>query len=108
MQHPGARNESLTRIRASIDSIPSGRVATYGQLATLAALPGRARLVGRVLRTLPEGTDLPWHRVLNAQGRSSLDPRSPSGREQRRRLREEGVVIDGRGRVDLDRFRWTP
>ncbi len=108
MQLPGEKNERLTRIRATLDSIPSGRVATYGQLATEAGLPGRARLVGRVLRNLPEGTGLPWHRVLNAEGRSSLDPGSPSGREQQRRLRQEGVVIDGRGRVDLERFRWTP
>ena len=95
------------RILALVDSIPRGRVATYGQIARAAGLAGRARQVGAVLRDLPEGSRLPWHRVLNAQGTISARP-GPGYRAQRRLLRGEGVRFDGRGRVDLAVFGWQP
>jgi len=91
------------RILATVDAIPRGRVATYGDVAREAGLGRRARFVGRVLRDLPAGTRLPWHRVLRAGG--ALAPRE-GAREQRRRLRAEGVPLDRAGRVDLARFRW--
>jgi len=78
-------------------------VATYGRVAALAGIPRGARFVGSVLRDLPSGTKLPWHRVLNAAGRLSLDP--IGAREQRERLEEEGVGFVG-GRVDLRRYGW--
>jgi methylated-DNA-protein-cysteine methyltransferase-like protein len=87
--------------------IPAGRVATYGQVAALAGLPGHARLVGYALHGLPSESDLPWHRVVNAQGRVS--PRSEPGPFeglQRHLLEEEGVRFDERGRIDLERHRW--
>jgi methylated-DNA-protein-cysteine methyltransferase-like protein len=93
------------RILGTVDSIPKGRVATYGQIALEAGLPRRARLVGRVLRELPSGSKLPWHRVVNAAGRSSLT--GSSAREQRRRLAREGVPLV-RGRVDLLTYAWLP
>ena len=95
------------RILALIDSIPRGRVATYGQIAREAGLAGRARQVGALLRDLPAGSRLPWHRVINAQGAISPRP-GPGMRSQRRLLRAEGVRFDARGRVDLQRFGWRP
>ena len=102
------RNAAYQRIRATVDSIPSGRVATYGQIAHEAGLPGRARQVGFALRHLPTGSTLAWHRVLNARG--EISPRGGDGHEdlQRARLIDEGVEFDHRGRVDLRRFAWHP
>jgi methylated-DNA-protein-cysteine methyltransferase-like protein len=94
-------------IFAVINTIPAGAVATYGQVARLAGLPGAARLVGNVLHTLPEDTRLPWHRVVNAQGRISLPEDSASYSEQITRLRAEGVIID-QGRLSLTQYQWRP
>jgi methylated-DNA-protein-cysteine methyltransferase related protein len=95
------------RIYATVDSVPKGRVATYGQIAREAGLAGRARLVGRALRLLPAGSPLAWHRVVNAAGR--ISPRDAAcERRQRRRLSAEGVGFDARGRIDLARFGWRP
>jgi len=105
---PAARDLTHERLLATVDAIPAGRVATYGQVAEEAGLAGRARLVGRLLRELPPGSELPWHRVLAAPGRCSLPAGSESARRRRRLLRAEGVEIDGRGRVDLGRFGWRP
>ncbi len=97
------------KIYAVVARIPHGRVATYGQVAMYAGLPGRARLVGRALGGLPEGSKLPWHRVINARG--EVSPRGGLGLEegfQRHLLEEEAVRFDARGRIDLDRFGWEP
>jgi methylated-DNA-protein-cysteine methyltransferase related protein len=99
-------DEIRHRVQAVVDSIPAGRVATYGQVAAVAGLPRRARWVGRVLRELPSGSKLPWHRVLAAGGRISI-PRAGGGAEQRKRLRREGVEVTASGRVDLARFGWS-
>ena len=93
------------RIWHAVANIPAGRVATYGQIAELAGLPRGARRVGRVLAALPADSRLPWHRVINAAGRSSLP--GAAGARQRRLLRAEGVRLRG-GRVDLRRYGWTP
>ncbi|HKH83335.1 MAG TPA: methylated-DNA--[protein]-cysteine S-methyltransferase [Gemmatimonadales bacterium] len=88
--------------------IPRGRVATYGQIASLAGLPGHARQVGYALHALPGGTLVPWHRVVNAGGQ--ISPRATPGGElvQRLLLEREGVPLDGRGRVPLRQVRWNP
>jgi methylated-DNA-protein-cysteine methyltransferase-like protein len=87
--------------------IPPGRVATYGQVATLAGLPGHARLVGYALHGLPGESALPWHRVVNAQGRiSQRSEPGPSEGLQRHLLEEEGVQFDERDRIDLRRYGW--
>jgi alkylated DNA nucleotide flippase Atl1/3-methyladenine DNA glycosylase AlkD len=94
---------------AVIRRIPQGRVATYGQVAALAGLQRRARMVGQALRSTPEGLEIPWHRVVNAQG--GVSPRGGIGWEegyQRHLLEEEGVVFSKSGRIDLDRFGWDP
>jgi methylated-DNA-protein-cysteine methyltransferase-like protein len=90
-----------------VRKIPRGRVATYGQIAELAGLEGHARQVGYALHNLPEPNDVPWHRVINAQGEVSPRTGGDSHEWQRMLLQAEGVEFDGRGRVDLKRFRWT-
>lgn len=93
------------RIYATVRRIPPGRVASYGQVARLAGLRGRARQVGYALHVL-RGDDVPWHRVVNVAGRISL--RGPSALTQRIRLAHEGVACDANGRVDIARFGWRP
>lgn len=94
------------RIYATIQRIPRGRVATYGQIAALAGLPGRARQVGYALHALPGGSPVPWQRVLNARGEISLP--GASGARQRALLAAEGVELDDRGRIDLAVYQWRP
>jgi methylated-DNA-protein-cysteine methyltransferase-like protein len=97
------------RIYAVIRRIPAGRVATYGQIAALAGFPGRARQVGYALYALRDGTNVPWHRVVNARGGLSLGKVIPEGDvEQRIRLEIEGVRFDREGRIALKRFQWYP
>ena len=89
--------------------IPPGRVATYGQIARLADLPGHARLVGYAMHAAAEDGRIPWHRVINAQGRISARSAGPgAGVVQRLLLEREGVSFDATGRVRLDQFGWTP
>jgi methylated-DNA-protein-cysteine methyltransferase related protein len=104
-----ARSQLWPRIYAVVARIPRGRVATYGQVAALAGLPRQARLAGYALHGLPDGSTLPWHRVINAAGRvSERSEPGPSEGLQRHLLEEEGVVFDLSGRVDLRRYRWKP
>ena len=95
--------DRYARIYAAIAAIPPGRVASYGAIAARAGLPGRARLVGRLLGEVPDGMELPWFRVLRASGQIALPPGSRGFREQCRRLRAEGVEVRN-GRVPLSRF----
>ena len=91
-------------ILRAIAAIPRGRVSSYGEIAARAGLPRRARLVGRVLGQYP-ALELPWQRVLRADGRIAFAPGSRGFREQRQRLAEEGVPVRN-GRVDLRRYGW--
>lgn len=86
------------RILAAIRAIPCGETAAYGVVAQRAGLPGRARMVARLL-SQNDDPALPWHRVLRADGRSAFPPGSDHHIEQLSRLRREGVRIDERGRV---------
>ena len=95
-------DDRYRRIYAAIAAIPPGRVASYGQIAARAGLPGRARLVGAALRDTPDGLQLPWFRVLHANGTIALPRGSRGFREQSRRLRAEGVDVR-EGRVRLPR-----
>lgn len=94
------------RIHAVVSRIPRGRVATYGQIARIARLPGQARLVGYALHALPAFTDIPWQRVVNAKGEISVP--GGSGARQRKLLESEGVRFDQRGRISLTSFQWRP
>ena len=96
-------NEAAARIYAAIAAIPRGRVASYGAIAARAGLPGRARLVGRLLGEVPADVELPWFRVLRASGHIAMPPGSRGFREQARRLKAEGVEVVN-GRVPLSRF----
>jgi methylated-DNA-protein-cysteine methyltransferase-like protein len=95
------------RIYAAVRRIPRGRVATYGQIAREAGLPGQARLVGYALHNLPDHSDVPWHRVVNARGGISLDQIFGSGRLQRALLEAEDVIFTHDGRIDLTVYGWT-
>ncbi|MBK7642874.1 MAG: MGMT family protein [Planctomycetes bacterium] len=92
------------RILATVDSIPRGRVATYGQVALEAGLQGRARLVGRALRGLGPRSRIPWWRVLGAGGIVRVSGAARA--EQSRKLAREGVAVSSSGRVDLARHHW--
>jgi len=94
-------------ILAAVRRIPRGKVCTYGNVAEVAGLPRRARLVGTVLRQTPASRNLPWHRVINAGGRISFPAGSAGYARQRHKLEAEGVVFVG-GRVDLRRYGWPP
>lgn len=102
-----AGETAYARIYAVVRRIPRGRVATYGQVARLAGLTGRARQVGYALHSLSGATAVPWQRVVNAAGAISLRPMS-GGISQRLLLEKEGVRFDAAGRISLERFRWRP
>ena len=101
-------NDIDQRIWQVVMLIPPGKVATYGDIARQAGLPGAARRVGRALRGLPEDTGIPWHRVINAQGCISLPAGSASQYAQRERLETEGVSFSGPVKLNLRRYRWQP
>jgi methylated-DNA-protein-cysteine methyltransferase-like protein len=103
-----AGNESYRRIWEQAVLIPEGQVSSYGQIARLAGLPRRAaRMVGRALGAAPEEMNLPWHRVLNAQGRIAIPVESPRYKEQVALLRAEGIKLKN-GQLDMDEYRWDP
>lgn len=100
---PGVEMSILAAVRA----IPYGEVAGYGQVASRAGLPGRARLVARLLAR-NQDQDLPWHRVLCRNGRIAFEPGSSGWLEQSQRLRSEGVAVaNGRVRMPANRQRVT-
>jgi methylated-DNA-protein-cysteine methyltransferase-like protein len=101
------RQERFYRV---VERIPEGKVATYGQVAALAGLPRNARLVGYALASLPDGSDVPWQRVVNARGEVSLRAADDLGASgfQRHLLEEEGVVFGLDGRIDFERYLWRP
>lgn len=100
-----SQQERLEALYLVLSQVPSGLIVSYGQLAELAGLGRAARWVGRSLSRLPEGSTLPWHRVVGANGRLSLSADSASGAEQRVRLRDEGVLVVN-DRVDIRRHGW--
>ena len=97
--------DAYVRVWRTVRKIPRGRVSTYGTIALLAGMPGHSRLVGYALHNLPEGADVPWHRVVNAQGKISLPRASGSGRRQAQLLIAEGVRFDA-GSIRLEAHGW--
>jgi methylated-DNA-protein-cysteine methyltransferase-like protein len=89
----------------TVRQIPKGRVATYGQVASESGFPGQPRMIGYALHALPDSSDVPWHRVINARGRISFPKGSDAYKKQLHLLRSEGVLFLG-GALDLDRFGW--
>lgn len=94
-------------VKKIIKSIPSGKVSTYGQVAMLAGNYRAARQVAWVLHSSSDADPLPWHRVINRQGRISLPP-GEGYEEQRALLETEGIEFGEDGQIDLNRFLWTP
>jgi methylated-DNA-protein-cysteine methyltransferase-like protein len=95
------------RIFSLVSQIPSGRVMTYGQIARLLGV-NNPRQVGYALHTLPDGDDVPWHRVLNHAGKISLPDHNGNATLQRKLLESEAVLFNGAGAVDLDVYAWRP
>ncbi|HNP64681.1 MAG TPA: methylated-DNA--[protein]-cysteine S-methyltransferase [Woeseiaceae bacterium] len=97
----------MQRIWETIQDIPKGTVANYGQIAEIAGIPRGARQVGYALRHSPKDLELPWHRVLTSSGKSAFDPDSRHFRMQCDRLADEGVPMIN-GKVNMDKYRWEP
>ena len=108
MGKPVRGGTAYSRIYAAARRIPRGRVATYGQIARVAGLPGRARQVGYAMHALPAGSTVPWHRVVNAQGRVSRRRVPGAELTQRMLLEREDVRFGPGGRIPLARFGWHP
>jgi len=102
-----ARSNRYATIWNVVRRIPRGRVASYGQVAALAGIAHAPRVAGYALHALPDGSPIPWHRVVAADGRLALARLSSSGAlTQRMRLEREGVGFDARGRVRMERHAW--
>lgn len=101
----GKHVEDFTqKVLTYIQAIPEGRVATYGQIAKLAGNPKAARQVSRFLHTMTNKYDLPWHRIINAQGKIMIaDPE-----RQIALLEAEGIEVLTGNRVNLKQFQWDP
>ena len=100
------RNQFFEQVYQVVRRIPAGKVATYGQVARILGKPRGARTVGWALHSIPEDSDVPWQRVINARGIITLDARGPGGAIQRALLEAEGIVFDEEGRIDLDACGW--
>jgi len=94
------------RIWRVVASIPKGNVSTYGMVAQKAGIHRAARRVGHALRGLPANTRIPWHRVVNAQGRISLPEDSVAHDIQKGRLENEGIRFKTNGTIDLRQYGW--
>lgn len=103
----GAINPAYARIWKTVNSIPKGKVSSYGQIADFAGLPGRARLVGKSLAYIPDTINVNWHRVLRSNGHLAFTKGSEQALKQTGLLQEEGVVVFN-NRVNMKVFNWHP
>lgn len=94
------------KVMEMINKIPKGKVATYKQIAELAGKPQGSRGVAWILHSCSTTYKLPWHRVLNSQGKISFDIQSHNFRQQKKRLESEGVIFIGQGQLSLTKFQW--
>ena len=94
------------KIWQAVSRIPRGKVATYGQVARLAGLPGYARYVGYTMKMLPSGSKMPWFRVVNSRGQLSFPKHSEQYRAQQEKLEAEGVVFS-EGKFCLQAYQWV-
>ena len=94
------------RVYRLVRQVPPGKVTSYGAIARMLGHPRAARTVGWALHSLPEGSDVPWHRVINSQGCISISRREHSADLQRALLETEGIQFDADGTVDWERFGW--
>ena len=99
-------DELARQILQVVALIPYGKVASYGQIARMAGLPKHARLVGYVLKHLDSEAEIPWHRVINSQGKISLSKLDDQGENiQRVKLLAEGVMVIG-DKINLKQYQW--
>ena len=94
------------QVHRVVSLIPSGRVASYGQIAALLGEPRAARTVGWALHALPDGTAVPWQRVINVQGRITNTGHDGSAETQRTLLEREGIRFTDDGHIDMTVYRW--
>ena len=97
----------MRRIWETIQDIPPGSVANYGQVAEIAGIPRGARQVGYALRHAPKDLRLPWFRVITSSGKLAFDPNSDAFRRQRDLLAADGVPVLN-GKVNMNKYRWQP
>lgn len=90
-----------------VNLIPQGRVASYGQVADLAGLPGRARLTGKALGHVPDNMQVNWHRVLRSNGQIAFPKGSEHAALQIGKLQQENVAVFNH-RVKMAEFQWQP
>lgn len=100
-------NPQYQKIWNTVTLIPRGKVASYGQVADLAGLPNRARLVGKCLKCIPENKLVPWYRVLRSTGQIAFPSGSEQAKKQRDLLMSEGVLVLN-NRVKMRNFQWEP
>ncbi|MCW8949870.1 MAG: MGMT family protein [Sedimenticola sp.] len=95
------------RIWRTVLAVPEGYVASYGQIADLAGLPGRARMVGKALGFAPDDLQVPWYRIVRSDGRIAFPAGSEYAERQKQQLLEEGVVVL-KNRIKMHEFGWKP
>jgi methylated-DNA-protein-cysteine methyltransferase-like protein len=100
-------NDRYLAIFKVVNLIPHGKVASYGQIADLAGLPGRARLAGKALGYVPDGMQVNWHRVLRSNGQIAFAKGSEHAKLQIGKLQSENVAVLNH-RVKLKEFQWQP
>jgi methylated-DNA-protein-cysteine methyltransferase-like protein len=103
-----AATDSYRKIWEQAALVPEGQVASYGQIAKLAGLPRRAaRMVGRALGAAPREMNLPWHRIVNAQGCIAIPKGTARYQQQHELLESEGIEVND-GQLNMDQYRWDP
>lgn len=108
MTYKDSKPNLTERIWHTITLIPQGKVASYGKIADLAGVPGRARYVGYCLRNTPEGLILPWYRVVKSNGQLAFSSGSEMAKKQTSLLCDEGVTMTSSGRVNMNDNAWNP
>lgn len=98
---------SIERIWFVVNLIPKGNVLPYGVVADCAGLPGRARYVSRALKLAPQNLTLPWHRVINSQGKISFANNTDAFQTQQQLLRLDGIEVNA-GKISLSQYQWKP
>lgn len=99
-------SEFSKKVIQQVRLIPEGKVATYKQIAELAGKPQGSRGVGWLLHSSSTVYKLPWHRVINSKGAISFERTSHNFRQQKKRLENEGVVLNSNGQLNLAKFQW--
>lgn len=101
------KNSKAEQICKTVCKVPFGKVAGYGFIADLAGLPGRARMVGKVMQSAPAEMQVPWYRILRSNGAIAFTAGSTQAKRQTGLLQEEGVVVMN-NRVNMKQFGWNP